>query len=274
MLRPPPIQTIDLFAPDRATLLNLLAGLTDEEWQRPTVCAGWSVKDVALHLLGGDLTNLSRRRDGFRGPAAVAGETVVSLVNRLNDEWLRAARRLSTSVVQELLAAMETPLFEYFAGLDPLALGPRVSWAGPEPAPVWLDIAREYTERWHHQQHIREAVHQPGQESRRFLQPVLATFAHALPMTYQNVAAPVGTTIQLHVTGESGGDWTVQRDANRWQLYLGAPDEPTARVTLDPSTAWKRFTKGLELAAAREKARCEGDLVLASRLLETIAIIG
>ena len=36
-----------------------------------------------------------------------------------------------------------------------------VNWAGPEPAPIWLDPAREYTERWVHQQHIRDAVRNP-----------------------------------------------------------------------------------------------------------------
>ncbi len=45
----------------------------------------------------------------------------------------------------------------YFQRVDPFAMGGPVSWAGPEPAPVWLDVAREFTERWHHQQHIRAA---------------------------------------------------------------------------------------------------------------------
>ena len=56
MLQPPsPVQTLDLFADDRAALLQLLSSLTPDEWNRPTVCSNWSVKDVALHVLGGDL---------------------------------------------------------------------------------------------------------------------------------------------------------------------------------------------------------------------------
>ncbi len=50
---------LDLLPEERAALLDLLAGLTDDEWARPTACAGWSVKDVALHILGGDLGNLA-----------------------------------------------------------------------------------------------------------------------------------------------------------------------------------------------------------------------
>ena len=40
----------------------------------------------------------------------------------------------------------------------PHATDPVVIWAGSDPAPMWLRVAREYTERWHHQQQIREAL--------------------------------------------------------------------------------------------------------------------
>ena len=69
-MRPPdPIQTIDVLPAERARLLNLLSQLSDQEWETPTACAGWSVKDVALHLWGNDLGRLSRGRDGFSGAA-------------------------------------------------------------------------------------------------------------------------------------------------------------------------------------------------------------
>jgi hypothetical protein len=41
------------------------------------------------------------------------------------------------------------------------AMGEPVTWAGPEPAPIWLDIAREYTERWLHQAQVRDATRNP-----------------------------------------------------------------------------------------------------------------
>jgi hypothetical protein len=52
-----------------------------------------------------------------------------------------------------------------------------------------LELAREYTERWLHQQHIRDAVGAPGQTDPRFLAPVLATFAHAFPVALRRVTA-------------------------------------------------------------------------------------
>jgi hypothetical protein len=53
---------------------------------------------------------------------------------------------------------------------------------------------------------------------RRFLHPVLATFAYALPVALQSVDAPTGSTVHLHVAGEAGGDWSVACDEQGWRL--------------------------------------------------------
>jgi uncharacterized protein (TIGR03083 family) len=35
---------------ERLSLARLLAGLSDEQWEQPSLCAGWRVRDVAAHL--------------------------------------------------------------------------------------------------------------------------------------------------------------------------------------------------------------------------------
>jgi len=71
----------DLLAEDRAALLLLLDSVDEDDWARPTACAGWSVKDVAGHILGGDLGNLSRRRDDFRSEMPLPDEDLVGFIN-------------------------------------------------------------------------------------------------------------------------------------------------------------------------------------------------
>jgi uncharacterized protein (TIGR03083 family) len=272
MRQPDPVVVLDLFAPERAALLELLSGREPAEWDRPTVCAGWSVKDVALHILGGDLSNLSRRRDG--APSVPApGEDIVAFINRINEQWVQAARRLSPRVVVDLLGHAGPLLFDYFATLDLNALGGGVSWAGLDRAPVWLDVAREYTERWMHQQHIRDAVGKPGLTDRRFFTPVLATFVYALPHAFRNMHAPDGSAVHLHVAGEAGGDWSIVRAAGAWKLYEGAADNPLARVDMDQAVAWRLFTKGIAPAQAEHASRFTGDKRLGLQVLRTVAII-
>jgi uncharacterized protein (TIGR03083 family) len=213
----PPIDARPLFPEERAALLELLVGLTPDEWQAPTVCPGWSVHDLALHLLFVDLGVLSRQRDHYFGrpqdaPAApLDWDQIVVLVNENNDAWLRGARRISPPLLIDFLRLTGDQLTRFYATLDLDALGGAVNWAGPDPAPVWLDVAREYTERWVHQQQIRDAVGKPGLTARRFYFPVLDAFARAIPHTLRDVTASPGARVALVVTGEAGGIWTAAR---------------------------------------------------------------
>jgi uncharacterized protein (TIGR03083 family) len=35
---------------ERLSLADLLEGLTDEQWNAPSLCDGWRIKDVAAHV--------------------------------------------------------------------------------------------------------------------------------------------------------------------------------------------------------------------------------
>lgn len=41
---------------ERADFLQLLRQLTPEQWDTPSLCAGWSVRDVALHVVSYEVT--------------------------------------------------------------------------------------------------------------------------------------------------------------------------------------------------------------------------
>jgi hypothetical protein len=52
---------LDVLEPERSALIELLIGVGPEDWARPTECPAYSVKGVAAHLLGDDLSLLSRQ---------------------------------------------------------------------------------------------------------------------------------------------------------------------------------------------------------------------
>ncbi len=272
---PLPILVSHLFPELLEGLLALLASLATEEWERPTVCAGWSVQDVALHLLGVEVGNLSRKRDRFSPAAQSIGraDDLVALINDLNETWVQATRRVSTRLLCDLLRITGTQACEYFQSLDPYAPGVPVSWAGPDPAPVWLDLAREFTERWHHQQHIRDAVGKPGFKEPRFFAPVLDAFVRALPHTYREVSAADGTAVTLTIAGPSGGQWLLLREAHGWTLFLGSFRKPAAQVVIEQEVAWRVFTQGLSAEEARAWTVISGDQALGLHMLDTVSII-
>jgi uncharacterized protein (TIGR03083 family) len=275
MQQPQPILIGALFSDILDALLVLLSKLTDEQWAAPTVCPGWSVKDLATHLLGDDVGMLSRRRDSYRHAGApIAGwEELVAFINRQNAEWVEASRRISPRLLCDMLRLTGQQVSAYFQSLDPYALGGPVDWTGPDRAPVWLDLAREYTERWHHQQQIRDALGQPGLTEPRYLAPALDAFVRALPHTYRNVQANEGSLVALRISGQAGRTWFLLREKSSWNLYLDATRPPDAEVVLDEDTAWRLFTKGIDKQQARAQAAIVGDQRLGSQVLDTVSVI-
>lgn len=270
-----PVLVSGLFPEILDELINLLSGLAPVDWERPTVCPGWSVKDVALHLMGIEIGNLSRRRDGqvTTGRSTQSWGELVAVLKDWNESWVESARRMSTPLLIDLLSHTGRQWCDYVLTLDPFAVGGAVAWAGSAPAPVWLDLAREYTERWHHQQHIRDAVGQSGLKQPRYLAPVLAAFARGLPRAFEGTPAEDGTTVTLTIRGASGGRWTIVHTDRAWQLFSGAPDHPVAEAILDEMTAWRLFTRGISAAQAPGLARLDGDPKLAGQILEMVSII-
>jgi uncharacterized protein (TIGR03083 family) len=154
--RPPsPIITLPLFPELDRLLLELLPSLTPADWQRPTLAREWTVQDVAAHLLDGNLRTFSMLRDGHFGeaPADTSYAGIVAYLNRLNADWVRAARRLSPAALIELLAQSGREYTAYLNTLDPWAPAAfAVAWAGESASLNWFHMACDYTEKWHRQQ--------------------------------------------------------------------------------------------------------------------------
>lgn len=275
MKPPEPIIVTGLFQRTLDSLVRLLSDLSADDWNRPTACARWTVKDIASHLLGGEVGILSRHRDGYAysGKLFISWEELVALINSLNDTWVKATSRTSPRVLCELMKLTGEQVCDYFKSLDPYEIGGPVEWAGPEPAPVWLDLAREYTERWHHQQQIRDAVGKPGLKERKFFAPVLDAFVRALPRTYAQVDAKDGTLIALTIEGDSGGKWFLLRESGQWILFIEATQAADAELVIDQDLAWRLFTKGVHKDDALAGVTLIGDERLAMKALDMVSVI-
>ncbi len=268
-----PIIVIDLFEPLLKHLLDLLSGLSEQDWARATPCAEWTVKDVALHLLGDDIGLLSRGRDKDTTSLLAPGFDLVGRINAQNQLWVEAARRMSPRLLCDLLEHTGRQVINYFRSLPLMETNGVVSWAGPDPAPVWFDLAREYTERWHHQQHIRQAIQRPGLVEATYVMPVLETFVRALPWTFRAVEAAEGTTVALQVTGDTIQQWFLVRHEGKWSLFSDHASAPITVVTMKQETAWRLFTRGMAKEQAIKDASIEGNKTFAEVLFEAVAII-
>ena len=92
-----------LLGPERAVLLELLRGLSAVDWERPTECPEWNVKGVALHILGDDLSLLTRQRDASTDSLTLfakdhPGLSFRALLDGFNEQWVAASQFFSHRV--------------------------------------------------------------------------------------------------------------------------------------------------------------------------------
>lgn len=269
--------TADLFRPLHDELLALLRSLDGKNWTRPTLAREWCVRDVVAHLLDGDLRRLSFHRDMHAVPSSPnpieSREDLVSLLDALNHEWVRASKRLSPAVLVDLVEWSGYQVAEFVEDLDPS--GPArfaVVWAGEDESLNWMDIGREYTERWHHQQQIREAVGRPLLLEEKWMRPLLELSVRALPPAYTAVDAPTGTKVQVQVSGEEDHRWTIKREEDGWAIYEGVGSAPETTVRLSSDTAWRLFYNARK-TEGMAGIHVEGNADLAQPLLQARSVM-
>lgn len=265
-----------LFTVERDRLGKLLAGLSAEDWQRPSPCPGWSVLGLCCHLLGDDFGTLARHRDGHYGtpsPEGAAEGEFIAWLDDMQAEWVRASRRLSPRLVTDLLRWTAPQVADTFRREDPQARIASVSWASSGPVPAWLDQARELSEYWIHRQQLLQGLGRPSDLRADVAGPVLDGLRWAYPYRLAQAQAWPGDSLTITVTGPLTRGWHLVATGAGWQF----DDEPGARIaatlTLSTDQAWRLLTNNLP-AGSRSDLVASGDAAITDILLHTRAIVG
>ncbi|TVP43411.1 MAG: hypothetical protein EA350_13755 [Gemmatimonadales bacterium] len=263
MNAPGPVDTAELFRPLLAQLIDLLRGLPPEAWHFPAVGDSWRVRDVVAHLIDGDLRRISAQRDGHAPPPPhpINGyRDLVDHLDSLNREWVVAFHRLSPAVLVALAEWSGAEVAAVMEGLNPQgpALYP-VAWAGEGRSQNWMDVGREFTEKWHHQQQIRVAVAAPLLLEATWTTPLFRLSMRALPPAFEKRDAPVGTAVSVVVEGEGGGAWSVVREVGGWLLREGMASAPRTVLRLSADNGWRWLYNALPPDAAMERVQIAGD---------------
>jgi uncharacterized protein (TIGR03083 family) len=168
---------LEAYRPERDALLGLLTSLAADDWNTPTECPAYSVNGIATHVLGDDLSLLSRQRDGaVQGLEYLAdelpGADFRTLLDAFNDQWVRTARFMSPALLIELLLVTGEWTAAYYESVDPDMPGEPVGLFGASrdsSSPFWQAIGREYIERWVHHSQIRRALGLESLADRQFV---------------------------------------------------------------------------------------------------------
>lgn len=274
---PPPTDTRFLFRPIGESLIALLRALPDTAWTRAAV-GTWQVRDVVAHLTDIGFRRLSFHRDLHTPPPPPfpieSDRDFARFINHINAEWAGASRRLSTRALADLYEKSIRELADFFEMMPfdaPGLFG--VSWAGEMESAGWFDIGREFTEQWHHQAQIREAVGAEPMADPAWLHATLLIALRGLPHAWRARDAANGTVVAIDIAGPAGGTWALERSAGAWRLMAGAPDAPDARIAMTDDTAWRLLFNGLAGGQARSAIRVSGDAALAEPLFTARSIV-
>lgn len=257
------------------SMVALGESLGTEEFDLPTACPGWSVKDQFSHVIGTELL-----LEGAVAPAPPAPAAHVrNALGALNERFVAARRdRSGRSVVEELAALVERRL-EALADLraEAAALG-AVTEPGLAPYVDYLGL-RAF-DCFVHEQDVRLATGRPGGRDGHGERVALDRLEAATPFVLgRRVAPPAGTTLRVEVTGPLGRriQLVVREDGDGVKAVPSEvlDQEPTAQLRLDAESFVRRGCGRLSTGAVRRRRSSEvaGDASLAARFVASLVVV-
>ncbi|TDE26836.1 maleylpyruvate isomerase family mycothiol-dependent enzyme [Actinomadura sp. 6K520] len=244
------------------SVLALAGTFGDADWERPTECPGWTVKDQFAHLVGIEADLLGDPAPDVDVPEF---DHIRNDFGRSLEKAVHVRRPVpGPAVAAELAGALERRLAQ-LPGID------------PERA-VMLPEGREGTyaqlmkvramDCWTHEQDIRRAVGRPGnldapaarcywEVVSRGLPLVVARHAKAGPgrTAAFDITGPPDFHVAVHVGDDGRGRWADDpgnpdvRLAMDWETYVRlsagrcTPDAVTVQITGDPDLANRILTR-------------------------------
>jgi uncharacterized protein (TIGR03083 family) len=264
---------VDRLAQVWASVVTACEQLDGDQWERPTDCPGWTVKDHLSHLIGTERTLLG-------DPAPPELETtpphVANAFGAINEAWVEARRSVPGAEV--LAEFVETTNRR----IDALSAMPTEKWDEVGWSPVGQAPYREFMDTrvldcWAHEQDIRRALDRPGGRNGVGEAAALDRCEQTMPYVVgKRVAPPDGSSVLFAVTGVMGRHFVVTMDGGRASLAPESPDHrPTVRLSMDQEAFWRlgfgRMAPAEALATGQ--VLVEGDTAMGQRVLESMAFM-
>jgi uncharacterized protein (TIGR03083 family) len=251
-------------------IAELGAGLSEDEWKRPTQVPGWSVQDNMTHLTDLEAMILGRPAPDHTAPDGLAH--VKNDPGARNERYVDARRAWTGAdaleefieVTHARIAQLRSYSVEDFAA---------ESWTPMGPGTVHDLLPFRVFDSWVHEQDMRGAVGQPGglgggaaDESMR---RITGTAGYVIG---KKAGAPDGSTVVIELGSPLAQTIAIGVDRGRARVLDAVPDAPTVRITTDGATYARLACGRGDPAAARVagSVRIEGDEKLGARIVDEL----
>lgn len=193
-----------------AELAALIDGLSDDDWARPSACAGWTVADVVLHLaqtnemaIGSATGRFAETLTGLTNNLAASG----SIDDGADAMVARDRVGLSGGAVLERWEASSSGLRDALAACDPHA---RVTWVAGELSARTLATTR-LAETWIHTGDVAFAFGREQEPSDR-LWHIARLAWRTLPYAFGREDRAMTGPVAFELAGPHGDAWSFGTD--------------------------------------------------------------
>lgn len=257
------------------SIIALLEGLSEPQWQATSPLPGWDVKAVVSHMIGTELFLA-----GIAVPQPDVDVTALDHVRNdigvMNECWVRHFSDTPGANVFERFCVVTNDRRKALQNL------PDDDWDAPTPTPAGLDTYGRFMrlrvfDCWMHEHDIRETLKRPlpdnefaGPASQLALDEISATMGFVVGKLAK---APDGSRILFELTGPLARRIHVVVDGRAQVVDDFGGAEPSATVALD-GLQFTRLTGGRPMSFARSPViECGGDKDLASRIVECLNFV-
>lgn len=263
-------ELIRIWSDEISTIIDLVTPLTEQQWNAPTPCPGWSVGDLVAHLCDIEqmLAQESRPEhepDWDRLPHATGQ---IGRFTEVGVDWRRG--RSPRQVIEELRETRDRRR----AQIDATPEGAEVMSPLGRPSTLERVLRMRILDSWVHEQDIRDATALPGGMTSDAAIVTLQQFLEGLPKVWaKQTGAPTGAVLHLVITDVGRGveAWASVDDAGQG-VACTPVDQPDVTVSL----GWEDY---LALSAGRvppsvlrNRIHVEGDVALGDQLLQSMTI--
>ncbi|HVC67518.1 MAG TPA: maleylpyruvate isomerase family mycothiol-dependent enzyme [Acidimicrobiales bacterium] len=250
------------------------AGIGAAQWDLPTDCPGWTVKDQLAHVIGVERMVMG---DEAPPPLEVVPDHVRNEFAALNEPWIAARRDTPGPDVLAEFATVTGRRLRELRALSPERFDV-VGWSPVGEVPYREFLVTRVVDCWAHEQDARRALGRPGGRDGAGESAVLDRCATTMAYVVgKRVAPPDGTAVRFEVAGALGRRVPVVMDGGRAAVAPdGGPDDPTVALVTDQETFWRLGFGRVDADAvlASGQVRVDGDAVLGRRVLESMAFMG
>jgi uncharacterized protein (TIGR03083 family) len=264
-------RTVEALGEVWASLGELLASLTDEQWELPSPLPGWSVKDNVAHIIGTEAM--------LAGEPAPAVEIDRSLaphvrndIGAFNEQWIESFR---STPPNEVLSRFTELTGARLAALEQLS---QEEWDAESFTPAGKDTYGRFMQIrvfdcWLHEQDIRDAVGKPGHENGLAVEVVLDEMATALGFVVgKKAGATAGQSVTFALTDGGAVVRSIHVDvAERASVVAALPGPATVTLTMPVGVMTRRCAGRVPADALLDEVVIDGDLALASSVLDNQA---